>query len=408
VAEVAVTEFTPGGSQTLSKRTAAYPSGVGGKATHGRGPYIYTEDGRKLLDWVGALGPNTLGHCHPKINEAVKAQLDKGGLFSFPSVLEERVAEQLVDVIPCAEQIRFVKTGSEACSAAVRVARLATGQPTILMADNGYHGWHDWYAEGKGYAGVPCGRGSSVQDSVDPNVETFKYNDLDDLKQHLHIYVAAVILEPARFDTPKEGFLQGVVDLAHQRGALVIFDEMLMGARHAMGGGSEYFGVTPDLATYGKAFGAGLPLAFVAGSRDLMRHSGPISGTFSGDALALAACEAMLNVYREEDVIARLWETGSQLMLELSGGSFAAIRGYSPCFCVQFAEDHRLAMSVFVQKCHKRGVLFHPGVINASAAMTIENVSVTIGVANCVLDVMEDSDLSLLLEGECYADSIRT
>ena len=387
------------GSATLSKRPSAFPSGVGGFAVRGEGAYLITSDGRKLLDWMGSLGATPLGYSHPKILEAVTAQLRAGVIFSFPHVLEARVAEQLCAVIPCAEMIKTVKTGSEACSAAVSIARAAPGRDVILCDDIGYHGWHDAFR-------VLATTHPGVPDGMSAFVRPFVYGD--DPAGFGWSGVAAVILEPARMRKPPDGWLARLVDEAHAHGALVIFDEMIMGGHHALAGGQEFFGVVPDIGAFGKAFGAGLPLGFVAASRDLMKHSWVVSGTFSSDALALAACEAMLAVYRDEDVIARLWRNGGALESTLRCyGDVFDVLGYAPHLSIKFKDNHRLAVSVFVQGCAKHGILFHPGVINASAAMSDTQVLETCGAVDAVLDQMKGADLAAILDGEMYQDSVR-
>jgi glutamate-1-semialdehyde 2,1-aminomutase len=391
---------TPGGSQTLSKRPAAFPSHMPQFAVRGEGPYLIANDGRRYLDWIGSLGATPLGYSHPKIIDAVTRQLRNGAIYSLPSIREAEVAEQLVDVIPCAEQIRFLKTGSEACSAAVSIARAATGRDLILCDDIGYHGWHDTFRIlGERHPGVP--------DELGNLVSTFPYNDLGGLLSDFEFHghrVGAIFLEPARLETPRPGYLQAVVNLAHEHGALVIFDEMILGGRLALAGGSEYFGVTPDLAVYGKAFGAGLPLAFVAGSRELMKHAWPISGTFSGDVLALAACEAMLEIYRTEGVIDDLWANGLRLMQSIDS-DVARTRGYPPHFALTFhCNQPRERASVFVQGCADYGVLFHPAIVNASAAMTTDDVDYTVHVVTKVLGEIVDGRQ---LRGDPFADSAR-
>lgn len=293
-------QVTPGGSQTLSKRAGAFPGGYPHYIARGEGPYVWDVDGRRYLDLIGGLGATPFGHRHPYVDEAIERQLKDGILFGLPHRLEVDLAERLCAVIPCAESVRFVKTGSEACAGAIRIARMATGRSFVLMADNGYHGWHDWYAVTKPqHPGVPPWLSNTVG--------TFPYGDPHALRSVLTVaaaeglHVAAVILEPALMAEPPSGYLAEVVRLSHEFGALAIFDEMILGGRVALAGGQELYGVTPDLATFGKAFANGLPLAFIAGRRDLMQHAWPVSGTFGGECLSLAACWAVLDLWGEAD-----------------------------------------------------------------------------------------------------------
>ncbi len=409
--------FVPTGSSTLSKRMAAFPSGVWGRASHGRGPYIVTSDGRTMLDHMCALGALTVGHAHPKIVDAVAKQMSRGSLFSLPADIEERVAERLCGIIPCAEQTKFTMTGSEACSAAVRIARMATGRSKILTTPTSYHGWHDQMIAVKPrHPGVP--------EAFTYLIDTFNYNDVGSLATALDassgngLPVAAVILEPVQGESPAADFLNEVIVMAHARGALVIFDEMLCGGRLTVGGAQQLYDVTPDLATFGKAFGGGLPFAFVAGRKDLMQHAWPCSGTFSGSALSLAACDAMLDLYRDEDVIGRLWKNGQRLQAALLDQAQAEhltiiMQGHSPRFWWDYAPgvDKRLAQSVFVQKCAKLGQLVHPAVVFANAAMTDEQVSQAIGAFRvamvAVAQGIKNGNLREFLEGEPYEDSVR-
>lgn len=408
----------PDGSFTLSKRPAAFPSGVWDYAIGGQGPYVTTASGRQYLDCMCALGALTVGHAHPKIVEAVSAQMARGSIFSLPSCLEERVAGRLCDVIPCAERVRVVKTGSEACSAAVRIARVATGRDVVLTTTTSYHGWHDGFAATKPrHPGVP--------DMLEELTLTFGYNSIEGFKAAIEESVhlsdalpAAVILEPVQGEPPVDGFLEKLVAIARDKGIVVVFDEMLCGGRLRVGGAQEFYNVTPDLATFGKAFGGGLPFAFVCGKADLMQHAWPVSGTYSGDALALAAADAMLDLYQEEGIIDALWANGHALLSGLRsivppGGPTIVFHGHDPRFWFTFGGpvDERLAKSVFVQKCASGGVLVHPAVVFASAAMSARQVMLAADVmASALADVLSAIDhgsLAAELVGEPYQDSVR-
>jgi len=402
----------PDASFTLSKRPRAFPSGVWGQVTCGKGPRVWTRDGRVLMDWICGLGALAVGHDHPHVMAAVSKQLLKGTLFSLPSVLEEEVADRLCEVIPCADQVRVVKTGSEACSAAVRIARMATGRDVILTTETSYHGWHDGFVAVKPkHPGVP--------DQFEEVIFSVPYNELGRLTEILRDNpVAAVMLEPVQGEPPKPGYLDGLVKAAHEYGALVIFDEMLCGGRMNLGGAQKYYGVMPDLATFGKALGGGLPFAFVCGRSDLMKHAWPVSGTFSGDALALAAAEAMLDIYRDEPVITSLWRNGEivqQALLQVAEryDLTLVIHGHAPRFWLDFSPtvDKRLALSVFSQQAAKRNQLVHPSVIFASAAMTSQEAtsgaSALADAMAVVCEGIKEGTLAELLVGDPYEDSVR-
>ena len=396
--------MTPHGSQTMSKRPASYPIDGERFAEGGDGPYVVTTDGASYLDFVCSLGATTLGYKHPSIIRSVMDQLSKGALFSLPHRLEIEVAEMLCDVIPCAKNIRFLKTGSEACSAAASIARSYTGRDVILCDDIGYHGWHDGFRIlAKEHPGVP--------ESMQQFVRSFTYGDVDSLALMIDTDVAAVMIEPARLSEPPHGFLDAVRDITHHAGALLIFDEMIMGGRHALAGGQEFFSVTPDMATFGKAFGAGYPFAFVAGQLDVMHHAWPISGTYSGDAIGLAACKAMLNVYKDENIVRELHTNGSILWRAMSDTGQVTLHGYPPHFQMRLRyHDQRIGMSYFVQECARRGALFHPQIVNVSGVMSPVEISRAIYTVEAVLNDMSalsSETLMSKLDNVPYEDSVR-
>lgn len=366
-------KVTTGGAQTGSKA----PGRVGPLGAfplyldRGEGAYVWDVDGNQYIDFFNGNCAVTLGHGHPDVARAVLQAATQGVLLSLPSRLEVEVAEQLVEILPGAEQVRFVKTGSEACAAAVRLARMATGRAIILTVGSGYHGWHDWFTVlREAHPGVP--------DWYLRGVQSFDYDDLESLDAAAGDWsgVAAIMLEPTLTEAPAPGFLQAIRDRADAHGALLIFDEMICGNRWAVGGGAEYFGVTPDLATYGKAFANGLPLAFVAGRADVMQHAWAISGTFGGETVALAACQEVLRAYRQEPVIARVWDVGRMLMDAVNGvcrrlNLPAEMIGY-PCRPVlrwlvdDWARDTLIAL--FQQELAVKGILAHPSGWNPSYA----------------------------------------
>lgn len=409
----AAVEVIPGGSFTLSKRPRAFPSGVWFQAVRGHGPYVTSAYGKPFLDWICGLGALTVGHNHPAVVAAITRQLRDGVLFSMPHRLEATVAERLCKVIPCAEQVKVVKTGSEACSAAVRIARMATGRELVLTTATSYHGWHDGLIAAKPtHPGVPV----CVTDTID----TFDYNgDCEaQLGYHGFMNVAAVILEPVQGEPPNMGWLEHLREVTAREGIVLIFDEMLCGGRLRLAGAQEYYGVTPDLATFGKALGGGLPFAFVCGRRHLMRHAWPASGTFSGDALALAAADTMLDVYKHENVIEDLWRNGAiakTALMQVADKYDLAIvmHGHDPRFWFEFppSVDQRLAKSVFVQQAALRGQLVHPNVIFASAAMTTQQATEGAAMLAEALEVtcasIKDETLETMIDGEEYEDSVR-
>ena len=300
----------PLGSQTFSKSRTQYPEGVSPFfMARAKGSRTWDIDGNEYIDFVNGLAAITLGYGDPDVDAAVSAQLQGGTILSLPHPLEVDVAEKMVAMVPCAEMVRFGKNGSDATSGAVRLARAYTGRDRIAAC--GYHGWQDWFIGS-------TTRNRGVPAAVRELTHAFTYNDAGSLKQILERFpgqFAAVILEPMNIAEPREGFLQAVKALAHEHGAVLVFDETITGFRFANGGAQEYFGVTPDLATFGKGLANGYPLSAVVGSEKIMRLMEEIffSFTFGGELLSLAASSATLDKLTREPVVATLRERGQQL-----------------------------------------------------------------------------------------------
>jgi len=299
----------PLGSQTFSKSKTAYPFGVSPFfIERGKGCQVWDVDDNQYTDFVSGLLSVSLGYCDADVDAAVIEQLKSGVTFSLPHKLEMEVAEMIIDMVPCAEMIRFGKNGSDATSAAIRLARAFTQNEHIAVC--GYHGWQDWYI------------GSTTRDLGVPVAtkaltHSFHYNDIASLKNILNQNkFAAIIMEPMNVAYPENNFLQEVKSLCHQHGALLIFDEMITGFRFAQGGAQALFGVTPDLATFGKGMANGYPISAVVGRKDIMMLMEDIffSGTFAGETLSLAATKAVLTKINTNDVLPHIHNIGKQLM----------------------------------------------------------------------------------------------
>lgn len=385
---------TPCAAQTMSKSYSRFPEGAFPVAlTAGSGPYVWDVDGNKYLDMICGLAAMTLGYSRQYITGAVQYQLSRGVSFSLATELEAEVAEKIIDMVPCAEAVRFVKTGSEATEAAIRIARKATGRDTILTVGSGYHSWHSWFQAVKSeHPGIP--RAYRLM------VLALPYNNLDAWRivmEKERSGIAAVILEPCHYEQPAKGFLEGLRELCTQHGVVLIFDEMVTGFRWANGGAQEFFNITPDLATFGKACANGYPLAFVCGKTELMQHADVVSGTFGGECLSLAACSAVLDIYKTEPIIDTLWKRGQQFQI---GVNSAIVELDLPAVCDGFAVKPRirftdsinhvcqnLALSLFVQELAAHGVLWHPAGGNISAAMTEEDISDAVDTCRAALYV---------------------
>ena len=305
----------------------------------GAGARLVDVRGRTYLDYVLGSGPLLLGHAHPAIVKAVQAQVARGSTFFWLSEPTIRLAEEVVRAVPCAEQVRFVSTGTEATMFAVRIARTVTRREKVLKFEGGWHGLHDYAMVGNwrvpseqpyprplpDVGGIPRGAVESVL--VAP------FNDLDTTARIVADHgddLAAIIVEPLqRAIRPRPGFLAGLLDLTRRHGALLIFDEVVTGFRLAYGGAQEHYRVVPDLAVFGKALTAGFPLAAIAGRADVMATADParkgsldyaaLSGTLSGNALACAAGRAALGELRRPGVYQQLHALGNRLRRGIAG-----------------------------------------------------------------------------------------
>lgn len=391
---------TPGAAQTLSKMPARFPQGAFPVATsYGGGARVMDVDGNWYVDWIGALGAIPLGYSNDNVLDSVMMACNDGSAaFSLPHYLEADLSERLCSKIPCAEMVRFVNSGSEATEAAIRTARIATGRDIILTVKSGYHSWHSWFQAVKDWhPGVPLLYGDMIGSFIYNDIgsvhQAFKWHKTNDWQldgdSALKPGVAAVILEPCLFEKPNDGFLQGVRDLCTKYGALLIFDEMVTGYRWRLAGGQEYFDVTPDLATFGKGMANGLPIGMLCGKREYMQHAELISGTFGGNALSLAAANAVLDVYESEPVIETMWKRGQEFQDYFNSEAYnctveAECIGY-PCKPkINFTESGRkradinqLCMSLFLQVAAEHGMLWHPGGGNVCYALTDEDMEQT-------------------------------
>ncbi len=300
----------PLGSQTFSKSKTQYPYGVSPYfITRASGSRVWDLDGNEYIDFVNSLASVTLGYQNPDVTEAVRAQLEFGVIFSLPHPIEAEVAELICEMVPCAEMVRFGKNGSDATAGAIRLARAYTSRDRVAVC--GYHGWQDWYIGS-------TARNRGVPKATRDLTHSFTYNDIESLRRLFEEHpgeFAAVILEPMNVIYPQAGFLQAVKELTHAHGALLVFDETITGFRFSNGGAQALFGVTPDLATFGKGLANGYPVSAVAGSRQVMKLMEEIffSFTFGGEALSLAAARATLNKLKGDGVCARLATKGAML-----------------------------------------------------------------------------------------------
>lgn len=357
-------QFIPLGSQTFSKSRLSMPLGVAPLFLQkGLGASVWDLDGNKYTDFISSLLCISLGYADSDVNNAVIEQLTQGSILSLPHQIEAEVAEILVELIPCAEKVRFGKNGSDATSAAVRLARAYTARDRIAVC--GYHGWQDWYIGS-------TSRDLGVPESVKAMTHTFTYNNLDSLDLLFRQFpneIAAVILEPMNVNYPVAGFLEEVAELTRQHGAVLIFDETVTGFRFHIGGAQAFFGVTPDLATFGKGMANGFPLSAVVGKADIMDMMEDIffSGTFGGDILSLTAAKICINKLIKLDGPARLTTLGMRLqngiqslIQNFSLNDLISINGHPSWSFLQLTPKHYTNLelkSFWMQEIIERGFL---------------------------------------------------
>jgi len=371
----------PGGAQTYSKSWKQHIRGVSPLfLEHGAGAWVWDVDGNRYVDLIQGLLPNILGYAHPDVDRAAFERACRGHSFSLAHPMEVELAERLVRIIPCAEQVRFGKNGSDATAGAVRVARAFTKRDRVAVC--GYHGWHDWYIGSTSRnAGVPV----AVRDLTHP----FPYNDLSALERLLAAHrreFACVIMEAFNFYEPHAGYLEGVKRLAHEHGALLIFDEICSGFHFGLGGVQKLFGVTPDLATFGKAMGNGYPISCIVGRRDVMQTFDEVfvSFTFAGDVSAMAAAGAVLEILERGEAYTRLRAAGHSLaegaawMAKRAGleSRFQILGRPTWCylrFVVEDGTDDPVLQTLWTQEVTRRGVLVL-ATHNVNAALDREGV----------------------------------
>jgi glutamate-1-semialdehyde 2,1-aminomutase len=287
-----------------------------------KGSHVWDVDGNEYVDYVCSWGPMILGHAHPRVVEAVKEQAEKGTSYGAPTELEVELAKMIVELVPCVEKVRMVNSGTEATMSAIRLARGYTGRNKVVKFEGGYHGHVDalLVKAGSGLTtfGVPTSPG--IPEDFAKHTITVPFNDVDALKRVLDEVgddVAAVIMEPVMANAgliiPEPGFLEAVREMTQEKGIVLIFDEVITGFRLSLGGAQEYFGVTPDLACFGKIIGGGLPVGAFGGRKEIMDYlapEGPVyqAGTLSGNPLAMAAGIATLKELQREGVYQELRE----------------------------------------------------------------------------------------------------
>lgn len=373
----------PGGCHTYAKGDDQYPEGMAPVIVRGQGSHVWDADGNEFIEYGSGLRAVTLGHAFEPVLDAVRRQLALGANFVRPATIELECAEALLAMLPRAEMVKFCKDGSDATSGAVKLARAHTGRDRVaICANHPFFSVDDWFI---GASGMPGGVPQATRDLT----VRFNYNDLASLQALFDQHpgeIAAVVLEAEKETAPAPGFLQGVRELCTRHGAVFILDEMITGFRWHNGGAQAFYGIEPDLCTFGKGLANGFSVSALAGKRELMRLGGAehdrervflLSTTHGAETHGLAAAIATMQVYREQPVVDTLWRRGERLGAGLRAAAAAAgvaeqvpILG-RPC-CLVFGSRDAAGQpsqpfrTLLMQEIIRRGVLATSLVVNYS------------------------------------------
>jgi len=398
----------PCGTQMLAKGPQQHTRGVAPiYLARGQGGRVWDVDGNEYIDMTMGMGPASLGYAYPRIDDAIRDQLTRGINFTLLDQVEVEVAELMQQLVPCAERVRYAKSGADAVAAAVRLCRAHTGRDKILCA--GYHGWHDWYIGSTDrHRGVP----QAVRDLT----KKFAYNDIESLEKQLDDNVAAVVMEPVVFEAPKPGYLEEVKALCERNGTLLVFDEIWTGFRIHLGGAQAYYGVTPHVATFSKACANGMPISILTGQADVMKTlEAPdffFFTTFGGEILSLTATRETILEMKEKDVIS----TVSAKTGRLRDGYNAIVEDLDIAYTRSIGLDYRTMVafdgdradplqmkSLVQQELIKRGVLW-TGFHQLSFSHTDEDIDYVLSAYEAVLPIlksaMDKGDVRGQLRGE--------
>lgn len=357
--------------------------GVGGSPVffkRGEGPFLYDEDDRRYIDYVGSWGPMLLGHSFPPVIDAVRAALDNGLGFGAPTRIETEMADLVCELVPSMDMVRMVSSGTEATMSAIRLARGYTGRDKIVKFEGCYHGHSDSLLVKAGSGALTLGEPNSpgVPAALAEHTLTLTYNDSEQVRQvfaKVGDQIACIIVEPVAGNMncvlPEPGFLECLREVCDAHGSVLIFDEVMTGFRVALGGAQAHFNITPDLTTLGKIIGGGLPVGAFGGKREIMEQIAPLgpvyqAGTLSGNPLAMAAGLAMLKALREPGIHEQLsakteyLTQGLEAVAQRHGVPFttSAIGGMFGLF---FTDQDRVSSFADVMRCdtERFGRFFH-------------------------------------------------
>ncbi len=386
------TGLIPAYTQTLAKGPGQYINGIAPKYLQkGKGSHVWDVDGNEYIDYQMGIGPISLGYAYEAVDNAIREQLNDGITFSQMHPLEVEVAELVREVVPNAEMVRYSKTGCDVTTAAVRIARAATGKDKVLCC--GYHGWHDWYIS-------VTDRDKGIPKSVSQLIFTFNYNDIESVENSIDDDIACIILEPTVFEAPKDGFLQKLRGLCIRKGIVLIFDEMWTGFRLSVGGAQQYFGVDADLICFSKAVANGMPISILCGKKALMQLCDKdifFFTTFGGETLSLAAAKATINELRQHNVPEYLASQGKKLkdgynaIAKSLDMPYTACNGMDARTIITFShatENALLMKSLVQQEMIKRGILWG-GFHNLCYSHTDADIDYTLQVYSEALSLLK-------------------
>lgn len=415
-------KVAPGGVHSNTRRITPQLMPKGGN-----GARITTIDGKEFIDYHAAFGPIVLGHAYSQVTEYVVKALADQDLFGFGATeLEIKCCEKIVEHVPSAEKVLLTNSGSESTFHAIRVSRAVTGRNKIIKFQGCYHGWHDYVARNMLSAKEMIGKrdpgSAGMLDEVIDSTLVCRFNDLDDVERTIKRHkdeIAALIVEPIPHNIgcvmPQEGFLQGLRDLTRQHGIILIFDEVITGFRHGLGGYQQVCGVTPDLTTLGKAIANGYPIAAVCGKADIMERftTNPsgialFAGTYNGHAVGTAAIIATVDILESEPVYERIFQLGDTLkrgIQEIADrhGLPVTVKGFGSVFVPYFTKgkidnyedlmDCDAEMDVaFRRGMIEQGVMMIPMAMKRNHAMytlTDDDVAYTLEAADKVMKAMK-------------------
>jgi glutamate-1-semialdehyde 2,1-aminomutase len=417
-------------SDLIARAARVMPGGVLGSHRHGpdlefvvreaRGAYLWDTTGRRYLDHLLSSGPMVLGHAHPAVIDAVQSYLGRGTAYMLLNEPIIELAEEIVRAVPCAEQVRFTASGTEATFFALRVARAYRGRDKVMKFEGGFHGTHDYALQSvspRSPKAFPASMSDSggIPHAVGEEVLIAPFNDLATTEALIaahHNDLAAVIMEPyQRVTVPAPGFLAGVRAVTKRYGVPLVFDEIVTGFRFAYGGAQEYYGVVPDLAALGKILAGGFPLAAVAGPAEIMKHFDPAlegtpeyvvqAGTLNGNPIAAVAGLATLRELKKPGTYERLFALGTRLRDGLAAsvkrrGIAAQVSGEPPVFDILFTDrpivDYRSTLTadrdrirLFNQECVRRGLVKAVNKIYVSLAHSDADIDEALAIFDAAL-----------------------